>query len=236
MGRPSWYSFIGDPMSPVLRIATFNLRHGSRLERAIAVAKAEPVLAEADVLALQESDQGAAERFASALGMGYLYYPAVLHYRTGRHFAPALLSRWPIVADRRVDLPHPGLWGMRRIAVAATLLVRDQPVVAYAVHFGNLREILPPHQNAQARAVLADAVAGSGPAMVAGDLNRKGLGRLFEAEGWRWITRDVGRTHRIWSFDHVFVRGFDGALVRAGRVRAALSASDHQAVWAELTA
>ncbi|HEX9755451.1 MAG TPA: endonuclease/exonuclease/phosphatase family protein [Gemmatimonadales bacterium] len=222
-------------MNTVLRIATLNLWHGSRLERAISVARADPGLAEADVLALQESDEQAAERFASALGMGYLYYPAVIHYRTGRHFAPALLSRWPIVDHRRVDLPHLGLWGMRRIAVAATLLVRNQPVIAYAVHFGTLREILPPQQNAQARAVLLDAAAGSGPALVAGDLNRKGIGRLFQAAGWRWITRDVGRTHRIWSYDHVFVRGFDGAAARSGTVRAALAASDHRAVWAEVS-
>jgi endonuclease/exonuclease/phosphatase family metal-dependent hydrolase len=220
-------------VSQPLRIATYNVCHGHRLEGAVAVALAEPALAEADVLALQECDQRAAERFATALGMNYLYVPGPVHYWTRRHFAPALLSRWPIQNGRCVELPHHGVWRLRRVAVAATLAVRGQSIAAYAVHFGNMREILPAQQSAQVRALLVDAT-GPGPALVAGDLNRKGLGFLFQAAGWRWITRDVGRTHLIWSFDHVFAKGFDDAAARAGSVRAALTASDHKAVWAEL--
>jgi hypothetical protein len=34
----------------------------------------------------------------------------------------------------------------------------------------------------------------------------------------------------------VFVRGIDGAGTRAGSIRAALTASDHRAVWAEVDA
>jgi endonuclease/exonuclease/phosphatase family metal-dependent hydrolase len=220
-------------VSQTLRIATYNVCHGRRLERAIAVALAEPSLAQADVLALQECDQRAAEQFATALGMNYLYVPGPVHYWTRRHFAPALLSRWPMQSGRCVDLPHHGLWQLRRVAVAATVLVRDRAVSAYAVHFGNMREMLPRHQSAQVRALLLEA-AGPGPSLVAGDLNRKGLGALFQAAGWRWITQDVGRTHLIWSFDHVFVKGFDGGPARAGSVQAALTASDHRAVWAEV--
>ena len=85
-----------------------------------------------------------------------------------------------------------------------------------------MREILPSHQAAQARAVLEDAARHPGPAVVAGDLNRRGVGRLFEAHGWRWLTRDVGRTHWVWSFDHVFVRGVDAGSARAGSIGAAL--------------
>ena len=220
-------------MSEGLRIATFNLCHGRRLERAVAVALAEPGLAQADVLALQECDQRDAERLATALGMTYCYVPGPVHYWTGRHFAPALLSRWPIRDGRSVDLPHHGIWRMRRVALAATVIVRDEVVSAYAVHFGNMREILPAQQSDQVRSLLRDAT-GPGPALVAGDLNRKGLGALFQAAGWRWVTRDVGRTHLIWSFDHVFVRGFDGAPTLAGSIPATLAASDHKAVWAEV--
>ena len=220
-------------MTRAFRIATFNLCHGRRVEQAVAVARDEPGLCEADVLALQECDQPVAERIAAALGMSALYVPGPTHYWTGRHFAPALLSRWPIRDGRSVELPHSGIWGLRRTAVTGTLLVRGRPMTAYAVHFGNLREMLWTQQNDQVRALLRDA-AGSGPALIAGDLNRRGLGALFEAAGWRWITRDVGRTHLVWSFDHVFIRGFDGAPAKAGTVPAALEASDHKAVWAEV--
>ena len=220
-------------MHEAIRIATFNICHGRRLERAVAVARAEPGLAQADVLALQECDQRDAERLATALGMSYCYVPGPVHYWTGRHFAPALLSRWPLRDGRSVDLPHHGIWRMRRVAVAATVMVRGAAMSAYAVHFGNMREILPSQQSDQVRALLREAT-GTGPALVAGDLNRKGLGALFQAAGWRWITREVGRTHLIWSFDHVFVKGFDGAATRAGSVRSALTASDHRAVWADI--
>jgi endonuclease/exonuclease/phosphatase family metal-dependent hydrolase len=220
-------------VTQTLRIATFNLCHGRRLERAAAVAMAEPGLAGADVLALQECDEPAAERIATALGMSYVYVPGPVHYWTRRHFAPALLSRWPIQGGRCVELPHAGIWRLPRVAVAATVMVRGRPMSAYAVHFGNMREILPMQQSAQVQALLLDA-AGSGPALVAGDLNRRGLGALFQAAGWRWITQDVGRTHLIWSFDHVFVKGFDGAPSVAGSLSSALAASDHKAVWAEV--
>ena len=217
-----------------LRIVTFNLYFAERIERAIAVARAEPDFAGADVLALQEADEAAAQRFADALGLGFVYYPALRHPRTGRNFGPALLSRWPIEEDRRLDLPHSGLSSMPRIAIGGSLRIAGEPVHVYVVHFGTMREMLPLHQNAQARTVLRDAAARPGRAVIAGDLNRKGIGRLFEAEGWRWVTRDVGRTHRVWSFDHVFLRGFDGAETRFGSVRAALEASDHRAVWARI--
>ena len=231
-GRPAPRPEPG-PGSP-LRIATFNLYLAERIDRAIAVAQAEPNMAAADVLALQEADEAAAHRMAEALGLGFVYYPALRHPRTGRNFGPALLARWPIEEDRRLDLPHSGIGSMPRIAIGASLRIGGELVAVYVVHFGTMREMLPLHQNAQARMVLRDAAARPGPAVIAGDLNRKGIGRLFEAEGWRWITRDVGRTHRVWSFDHVFLRGFDGAMTRFGSVRAALEASDHRAVWAQI--
>lgn len=216
-----------------MRIATFNLWHGSRLDRALEVARAEPMLAQADVLALQEADRRDAERIAVALGMDQVAYYGTRHPRTGRGFGPALLSRWPVVECRCLDLPHPGVHRLRRFAVVATLLVGEVSIRAYAVHFGTVREILPLQQNAQARAVLLDAAGYGGPAVLAGDFNRKGIGRMFQAEGWSWITRDVGPTHWIWSFDHVLTRGWPSGETRAGSVRAALRASDHRAVWAE---
>lgn len=219
-----------------LRVATFNLWFASRLERALAVAADEPRLAGADLLALQEADADAAHRIADRLGLAAVYHAALRHPRTGRDFGPALLSGWPIVEHRRIELPHRGLHRRPRIAVAATVEVRGQPVSVYVVHFGTMREMFPWHQAAQARVVLGDAARRPGPAVVAGDLNRWGVGRLFEAQGWRWITRDVGPTHRVWSFDHVFVRGVEAHRARAGSIRAALAASDHRAVWAEVEA
>jgi endonuclease/exonuclease/phosphatase family metal-dependent hydrolase len=216
-----------------IRVATWNLFFARQVERAIAIIQSDSNLAAADLIALQEADEAAAERMADVLGLGFVYYPALKHPRTRRHFGPALLSRWHVVDDARLDLPHAGLHRMPRIAVRATLQTDGGPLTVYAVHFGTMREVFPWQQAAQARQVLADASIRPGPAIIAGDLNRRGLGRLFEAAGWHWATRDVGRTHHVWSFDHVFVRGIAGPC-RAGAVPAGLDASDHQAVWAAI--
>lgn len=218
-----------------MRVVTYNIQHATRIDRALEVIRAEPELRSADVVSLQEADANAVERVASALDMQAAWYPAAIHPRTNRHFAPAVLSRWPMRSHRLLDLPHPGLHGLRRVAVHARIEAPSGEELGFvAVHFGTMREILPRQQAAQARVVLEAVAETNGPLVVAGDLNRRGLGRIFEQSGFQWITRDIGLTHHIWSFDHVFARGFAGNQGRAGSVRAALKASDHRAVWALL--
>ena len=218
-----------------MRIVTFNLQHSNRLQRALEIMRSEPDLSGADVISLQEADERAVSVIAEAFGLESAWHPAVIHPHTRRFFAPAVLSRWPIAAHQRLDLPHPGLHGLRRIAVQAHIRPPAGPEFDFvAVHFGTMREILPRHQAAQARDVLNAIATVPRPLVVAGDLNRRGLGAVFEDSGFLWLTRNIGRTHHIWSFDHVFVRGFGSKGARTGSVSAALQASDHRAVWAEL--
>jgi endonuclease/exonuclease/phosphatase family metal-dependent hydrolase len=220
-----------------MRIVTYNLQHATRIDRALEVLRKEPALSSADVLSIQEADAKAVDRVATALGMHAAWYPAAIHPRTRRHFAPAVLSRWPIQSHRLIELPHPGVHGLRRVAVRARI---EPPsggeLEVVAVHFGTMREILPRQQEAQARVVLEAVAAVNGPIVVAGDLNRRGLGRVFEQGGFQWVTRTVWLTHHIWSFDHVFARGFPAGQGQSGSVRAALKASDHRAVWAHVGA
>lgn len=215
-----------------MHVVTFNLQFAHRLDRAIEVMRGDPALHEADLIAVQEVDDRAVEVLAGTFGLHAAWYPAAIHRRTGRWFAPAVLSRRPIASHERIDLPHTGLHGLRRIAVRSRIQAGEGDLEFVSVHFGTMREILPGQQAAQAREVL-EAVRGvSGPVVIAGDLNRRGLGRLFEQSGFHWATRGVGLTHHIWSFDHIFVRGLPGTPARAGSVKAALAASDHRAVWA----
>ncbi len=136
---------------------------------------------------------------------------------------------------RKVPLPGRG-WtrGTRRIAVRATILLRGTRIRFYNVHFSTLWEMLPGGQDAQARAVVHDAATSPDPVIIAGDLNRMGAGRVFARAGYRWLTRGVGRTHHVWSFDHVFARGLEPRVVRAASVAEALATSDHRAVWTSL--
>lgn len=105
----------------------------------------------------------------------------------------------------------------------------------YDVHLSTMWEMLPSAQDAQARAVVEDAASSEIPVLVAGDLNRMGAGQVFARAGYEWPTRRVGRTHHVWSFDHVFIRGIVPAGVTTGSVAEALATSDHRAVWTVLT-
>jgi endonuclease/exonuclease/phosphatase family metal-dependent hydrolase len=216
-----------------VRVVTFNLHFAHRLERALEIVRAEPALRGADVISLQEADDHAVAVLSEALEMDSAWYPAAIHRRTGRPFAPAVLSRWPIASHQRVDLPHPGLHRLPRVAVRSRVRGAEGEFEFVAIHFGTMREIRFSQQDSQARQVLAAVADVSGPLVIAGDLNRRGLGKLFEESGFRWITRDIGRTHHIWSFDHIFARGFPFGRAESGSVPATLAASDHRAVWAQ---
>jgi endonuclease/exonuclease/phosphatase family metal-dependent hydrolase len=225
----------GYPAARDLRIATYNVELVKRPDAVLSLLEREPRLGAADILALQETDEELVARAAERLGAHYVYYPSMVHPVTGRNFGPAILSRWPIVEDGKVPLPGRG-WtrGTRRIAVRATLHVRGTPVRFYNVHFSTLWEMLPSGQDAQAAAVVADADTSADPVFIAGDLNRMGAGRVFARAGYHWLTRDVGRTHHVWSFDHVFLRGLEPRGVAAASVGEALATSDHRAVWTAL--
>jgi len=218
-----------------LHVATYNVELVKRPDAVLSLLEREPQLGGADILALQEADDAIVARAAERLGGHYVYYPSMLHPVTGRNFGPAILSRWPIVDDGKVPLPGRG-WtrGSRRIAVRATLLVRGVRIRFYNVHFSTMWEMFPSGQDAQAQAVVEDAVASPDPVLIAGDLNRMGAGRVFTRSGYHWLTRGVGRTHHVWSFDHVFLRGLEPRGVRAASVDEALATSDHRAVWTAL--
>jgi endonuclease/exonuclease/phosphatase (EEP) superfamily protein YafD len=218
-----------------LRVATYNVELVKRPGAVLALLERDPRLRGADLLALQETDEELVAQAADRLGGHYVYYPSMLHPVTERNFGPAILSRWPIVEDGKVFLPGRG-WnrGSRRIAVRATVLVHGARIRVYNVHFSTMWEMLPRGQDAQARAVVNDARSSPDPVLIAGDLNRMGAGRVFEKSGFQWLTRNVGRTHHVWSFDHVFARGLALHGVQSAVVHEALVTSDHRAVTTEI--
>jgi endonuclease/exonuclease/phosphatase family metal-dependent hydrolase len=225
----------GSAGSDQLCVATYNVELVKRPDAVLALLERDQHLGGADILALQEADEEIVDRAARLLGAHYVYYPSMLHPLTGRNFGPAILSRWPIVDDGKVPLPGRG-WtrGSRRIAVRATVSVRGLRIRVYSVHLSTMWEMLPRGQDAQAQAVADDAATSPDPVLIAGDLNRMGAGRVFARAGYHWLTRGVGRTHHVWSFDHVFLRGLEPRSVRSASVGEALATSDHRAVWTAL--
>ncbi len=218
-----------------LRIVTFNIKHARRIERAISVLTETPQLCDADVVVLQEMDVPGTERIAAALGMSSVYIPSTVHPHDRRDFGNAVLSRWPIEATRKLLLPHESRFvGSRRSVAIATLRVGGRRLRVYSVHLETILRLGPGARQEQARAILDDARSSSDPVIVAGDLNDRGLARLFEAAGFTWLTRDVHDTEGMFDFDHVFARGLAPASRPAAGAVDNRGASDHRPVWALL--
>src|SRR5436190_132397 len=111
------------PGPHALRVVTYNVQFGRHIDRAINVLSTRAPLPGADIIVLQEMDAEGTRRIAEALGMSWIYYPAVVHPKAARQdFGNAILSRWPIVADEKLMLPHiAGQRHAQRIATAATV-------------------------------------------------------------------------------------------------------------------
>ena len=219
--------------APTLRVVTFNVQYAQHVDRAIALIESSAALRTADIIALQEMDAPGARRIAEALAMSYVYYPASVAPATGRDFGNAILSRWPIVADAKIVLPHIARFrGSERIATAATIMVDGVALRVYSVHLGTKVEIGPGARRDQVRAILADA-APYGRVVVGGDMNSRGIGNAFRAANFLWLTEHDSKTHLFFNWDHIFFRGVAaGDGTHAGVVRDTLGASDHWPVWA----
>ena len=250
------------PAPRSLRIVTFNVKHGKRVDGAIGALKTHPDLRDADILLLQEMTGAGVEAIARALSVEAAYYPASNHQ--GRDNGNAVLSRWPIMSSWKVPLPHAArTTGEARAAVGVRLLVGDRLFLAYSVHISSPFALTPTQRNDQVAAVLADAAASAEPAVIGGDFNGWRIGRQLEGAGYAWVTRDVGPSLVSFSVDHIFTRGLPssdgspwaeapalgplpgspgagapggrGAGARAGVARDVLGVSDHRPVWAVLS-
>jgi endonuclease/exonuclease/phosphatase family metal-dependent hydrolase len=216
-----------------LRIVSFNIEFARRIDGAIALLASDPALRGADVILLQEMDAAGTQRVAHALGMWYVYYPVIFHRRTRRDFGNAVLSRWPIVDDAKLVLPHPSRYARtHRSATAATLRVGASRVRVYSTHLGTVADIGAGRREDQLRAILADA-ADHAVVVIGGDLNDATIGIVAEEAGYSWPTRDGPRTTRFGRWDHVFLKGLDSPDTAAsGTVIDAHRVSDHRPVWA----
>jgi len=230
--------FAGTLPARAIRVVSFNIKYGRNVTGAAALLGGDVRLKDADVIALQEMDEVGVECLARTLGLNYVYYPAAVHPADHRNFGNAILSPWPIEDDVKIPLPHPGRFRkMQRIAVAATVRVRgDLPVRVFSVHLETPAGAGAAAKRDQARTIVERA-EGYPRVLVAGDFNGRGfIEAVFTPVGFRWLTRDVGRTISRFSWDHLLARGLRPlGCVSVGSAPNALKVSDHIPVWAELT-
>jgi endonuclease/exonuclease/phosphatase family metal-dependent hydrolase len=216
-----------------LRIVSFNIEYGLRVDSAIAVLANDAALRNADVILLQEMDETGTRRVADTLGMWYVYYPAVFRFNTHRNLGNAILTRWPIVEDRKIVLPHLArIVHSVRAATAATIRVGDALVRVYSLHLGTMAGLGPAARRDQLNAVLADAGQYQ-RVVIGGDLNDPGIAGITRDVGYTWPTQRGPATTEIGRLDHILLKGLrspDSAA--AGTVLDNRTASDHLPVWA----
>lgn len=216
-----------------LRVVSFNTHLARDVDGAIALFASDPALRGADVILLQEMDAAGTQKLAKALERSYVYYPAIFHRQTRRDVGNAVLSRWPIVEDAKLVLPHPSRYARtHRIATSATLLIGASRVRVYSTHLGTSADIGHGQRQEQLRSILADA-AKHRFVVIGGDLNDASVGLIAQGAGYTWPTQHGPRTHRLGRWDHVFLKGLENPdSVASGTVVNSRGVSDHLPVWA----
>ena len=228
---------------PVLRVVTYNLALAEEVDIAIA-ALSHPPLGPADVILMQEMDAPAVERIARALGLRYVYYPSFVQ-KDGDDFGNAVLTRWPILSDRKVLLPYYDPYvHSRRAAVVAVLDLAGHGAVVGSMHLPTLATGLG--ARLEQSDVVCDALdataAETGAALrfVGGDFNTPDPGagdqvvELFEGRDYDWASAGAGSTVD-WllgslTSDFIFSRG---ATSLARGVDHGETGTDHSPVWVE---
>jgi len=230
-----------------LTVVSWNIAYGENVDLALRELQDDPRLAAADIVLLQEMEPSGSKRLAEALGFHFVHGSASVNPHHGRLFGNAVLSRWPIVGDRVLILPHETLLtGHRRIAVAADIaLGSGRTVRAISIHTATMIMDLE-KRLAQAQAA-ADSLGGlQGLTIIGGDFNTVSeyevteLGQLMRRLGQTLVRLPAGPTLRnrlkklpgsTPVLDHFFCRGL---VPGASGVAAQTTVSDHFPIWTVL--
>jgi len=228
-----------------LNVVSWNIQYGENVAQAARELAENPRLAAADILLLQEMDPAGSEYLAKTLGYHFVHGSAAVHPHHGKLFGNAVLSRWPIVGDQVLILPHETLvTGHRRIAVAADIALGEERVLrVVSIHTATM-VMEQDKRLAQARAA-SDSLGGlRGLSLLGGDFNTVSD---YEVTQLRQVMRRLGlATVRLPAgptisnrykklpgstpvLDHFFCHGL--APMATGVVRHT-TASDHYPIWA----
>ena len=205
---------------------------------------------EPDVLLLQEVDDQVprsnhdrqVDVLGEMLGMNHRAWFPNVKVRGGGEYGNAVISRYPLVDTRNVDLTVAPK--KRRSVLHAELRIRhgdvDRTLHVYNMHLG----LAQYERKIQLRTFLAShPFAGlhhETPVLVGGDFNDVwgSLGRLLLPSGFRTAGRRP-RTFPAWApvraLDSIYVRGHVQLLdVARGEVDCARRASDHRPLYADV--
>lgn len=219
-----------------LRVATWNLHFGEKMDEIITTLEKTKELNNADLLLLQEIDEDGVENIARSLHYNYIYYPTVFSNQRGKEYGLAILSKWPLKDSEKILLPNwlPG-WVENRYAIKAVASVHSKNITVFNTH---LDVSWMQHQGKFLGIELAQPVK---PTLLGGDFNTwqpssiAALESYMQNIGMERLTRGTGYTFETnilqFTLDHIFSNiGLD---YTAGVYRLT-DASDHFPVWVEM--
>jgi endonuclease/exonuclease/phosphatase family metal-dependent hydrolase len=229
-----------------IRVVSWNIQYGEDVEQAVQEIRSNPDLAAADIILLQEMGPEGARHMAEELGMHHIYGAAAVHPHHKKLFGNAVLSRWPIINDQVLILPHETLLtGHRRIAVAADLDLGGRTVRAISIHTATV--VMDQDRRIDQAKAVRDSLGGfDGPVILGGDFNTISeyevtlLGQVMRRLRLKPVRLPEGPTiankykkvpGSTPVLDHFFCKEFVAG--SRGVARSAL-ASDHYPIWTVL--
>ncbi len=238
--RPS--PAVGDSV----RVVSWNIQYGENVEQALTEIRANPDLATADIILVQEMDPQGVRYLAEELGLHHIYGAAAVHPHHKKLFGNGVLSRWPILDEKVLILPHETLLtGHRRIAVAADIDLGGTQVRAVSIHTATV--VMDQYKRVEQAEAARDSLGEfEGPVIIGGDFNtatdydvtllRQTMRRLRLAtvrlpEGPTIANKYKKVPGSVPVLDHFFTKGF--APGSRGIADETL-ASDHYPIWAVL--
>jgi len=230
---------------PSFRVATYNVHKCVGLDRRRDPARVAAVIQEmdADILGLQEVDNRSdgthesAQMDYLAKEAGYEAIPGPTIRLSDGHYGNVLLTRWPVLESREIDL----CFSCRepRGAIEAFLSVHDRKVKVVVTHLG-----LTLGERKYQIGRLVDSLEGEPDhlTVLLGDINEW----FPVSRGLRRIHKLLGKTPSPWSFpswrpflalDRIWVNPKDKVeSIQAHTTKLSRTASDHLPVVAEVRA
>ena len=223
-------------------VVSFNIKESEKIDQAVRELREHEDLMDADIFLMQELDSTGAQTLAGSLQCNYVYYPASHRSNDAKDIGNAILSKWPILTDRKVLLPHNHpISRSRRIAVAAVVRIQNLDVLTISLHTqtywpGGIDEM-----ESQADSIVRSIPADAEYVVVGGDFNTAFpflcdmVERIFEANGFIRASRNLGTTAKVGplraTLDHIYTRGF--RVLSLGKLEHT-QASDHFPIWVSL--
>ena len=222
-------------VADTLRVISFNIEYARNMRQAEVLLRTACTLHDPDIILLQEMTASATRSLAEALGMQYVYYPAIYNRIMRRDVGNAILSRFPITSDAKLILPSRSRYAKtQRIATVATVTVNGRPIRVYSTHLGTPADVSWDGRVTQLKHILDDALAYSS-VIIGGDMNSNDIGRVAREAGYLWPTDTIPKSNAFGRLDHFFVRGLRMPGPHSvGTQRVSRAVSDHNPVWIRL--